>query len=193
MRSASVIALDMIWALVVQTKDFATFISAHPRILGIVQSHVYHRGIDELTRCGPDSDDSGISSASPAWSTAVTDQPANVPMTEYSRQGPQPLSGENCTVFLTDVVEFGARTRTDGDRLLIREALFKMTQAVTQGTPGTQSEDRGDGFLPPSVPTVRVIDQLLQELAAALERHQQHPARVCPFQATSGCERRTSG
>jgi class 3 adenylate cyclase len=86
----------------------------------------------------------------------------------------QRLNGENCTVFLTDVVGFGARTRTDGDRLVIRDALFRITQAVTHGMPGAQSEDRGDGFLtvvPPDVSTVRVLDQLLIELPAALELH----------------------
>ena len=42
-RSATVVALDMIWALVVQTKDFAAFISAHPRVLAIVQSQLDRR------------------------------------------------------------------------------------------------------------------------------------------------------
>ena len=46
-RSATVIALDMIWALVVQTKDFAAFISAHPRVLDIVQDQLYQRHTEE--------------------------------------------------------------------------------------------------------------------------------------------------
>ena len=72
------------------------------------------------------------------------------------------------------MVGFGARMRTDSDRLLIREALFRMTQAAMQGMPDAQSEDRGDGFLtvvPPNVSTARVIDQLLKELPTALELH----------------------
>ena len=71
------------------------------------------------------------------------------------------------------MVGFGARMRTDGDRLLIREALFRMTQAAMQGMPDAQSEDRGDGFLtvvPPNVSTARVIAHLLKELPAALEQ-----------------------
>ena len=36
--------------------------------------------------------------------------------------------------------------RTDGDRLLIREVLFRMTQAAVQDMPDAQSEDRGDRF-----------------------------------------------
>src|SRR5215470_2748825 len=81
---------------------------------------------------------------------------------------------ENCTVFLTDAVGFGDRRRTDSDRLLIREVLFRMTQAAIQGIPDAHYEDRGDGVLtvvPPSVSTARVINQLRQELPAALERH----------------------
>ena len=92
----------------------------------------------------------------------------------HSRRQSQLLNGENCTVFLTDVVGFGARTRTDGDRLLIREALFRMTQQAMQGFPGAQSEDRGDSFLtvvPPEASTARVLDQLTKELPGALERH----------------------
>jgi hypothetical protein len=84
------------------------------------------------------------------------------------------LTGENCTVFLTDVVEFGARTRTDSDRLLIREALFRMTQAAMKPIPDARSEDRGDGFLtviPPPVSTARVIDLVLKVFPAALEQH----------------------
>ena len=64
--------------------------------------------------------------------------------------------------------------RTDRDRLLIREALFKMTQTAMQGMPDARSEDRGDGFLtvvPPNASTARVIDQLLKKLPASLELH----------------------
>jgi len=187
-RSASVIALDMIWALVVRTKDFRAFISAHPRVLDIVQSHIYQRHIDEMTRYGYEPHVSGSSSVQPDLDIAVTDQPANAIMADYSRWDPQRLSGENCTVILTDVVEFGARTRTDSDRLLIREALFKMTQAAMQDVPDVRSEDRGDGFLtvvPPKVPAARVIDQLLQELPTALERHNRAQRESARFKLRS--------
>ena len=72
------------------------------------------------------------------------------------------------------MVGFGARMRTDGDRLLIREVLFRMTQAAVQDMPDAQSEDRGDGFLtvvPPNVSTARVINRLFKELPTALELH----------------------
>jgi hypothetical protein len=87
----------------------------------------------------------------------------------------QLLNGENCTVVLSDVVAFGASTRNDTDRLIIREALFNMTHAALRGIPsGWSWDDRGDGLLmvvPPGVPTASVIAQLVEELPAALDRH----------------------
>ena len=93
---------------------------------------------------------------------------------------PHPLNGENCTVLLSDVVGFGARTRTDEDRRVIREALFRITHVVLQELPDVWSwDDRGDGLLtvvPPSVPTARIIGHLHKELPAALEEHNRaHP------------------
>ena len=58
-RSATVIALDMIWALVVQTKDFAAFISAHPRVLDVGHTEpalsAAHRGTGRLRTRRPQS------------------------------------------------------------------------------------------------------------------------------------------
>jgi hypothetical protein len=164
-----VVALEMVWALVVQTKDFAAFISAHPRVLDIVQDQKYQRRAAGAPGYEYD-DNPGDFSSGPVNGTTATSQAGD----SYSRKRPRPLNGENCTVFLTDVVDFGARTRTDNDRLLIREALFKMTQKAMQGFPEAQSEDRGDGFLtvvPPNASTTRVLDQLLKELPAAIELH----------------------
>ena len=87
----------------------------------------------------------------------------------------QPLNGENCTIILSDVAGFGARTRTDEDRRIIREALLSITHTVLQDIPDVWSwDDRGDGLLtviPPSVPTGRIIEQLHRELPGALEEH----------------------
>jgi hypothetical protein len=168
-RSATVIALDMVWALVVRTKDFAAFLSAHRRVLDIVLSQQYQRGTE-----GPPGHEGDRDPAGGPPITATADQRTDGYVAGRARRRSRPLNGENCTVLLTDVVEFGARRRTDGDRILIREALFRMTQAVTQRMPGAQSEDRGDGFLtvvPPDVSTARVLGQLLKELPAALELH----------------------
>ena len=42
-RSATVIARDKIWALVVPTKDFAAFLEAHPHILTVIENLIYER------------------------------------------------------------------------------------------------------------------------------------------------------
>ncbi len=176
-RSATVIALEMVWALVVQTKDFAAFISSHSRVLALVQSQRYDRGTGEPAGFRYNNGDRASFHAGPAGRIS-TDQPDGL-----TAEHPQPLKGENCSVVLTDVVAFGASMRTDLDRLIIREALSRMTNAAMQGMPDAWSEDRGDGILtviPPNVSTAEVLDQLLRELPRALSRHntsQRSPAR----------------
>jgi hypothetical protein len=95
----------------------------------------------------------------------------------------QLLNGENCTVVLSDVVGFGARSRIDEDRRIIRETLFRITYAAMRGIPNVWSwEDRGDGLLmviPPSIPTAEVVEHLHAGLPAALEEHNRtHPDSV---------------
>ncbi|HEY6309693.1 MAG TPA: hypothetical protein VIY52_02640 [Streptosporangiaceae bacterium] len=159
----------LVWALVVQTKDFAAFLSAHPGVLAIVQDQRSSRGTQDPPGYRGHDRVSGLPTE-PDDNVAARGTSDHGHVAEPSRR----LSGENCTVFLTDVVEFGARIRTDTDRRIIREALFRMTRAALTGMPDAWSEDRGDGQLtivPPSVPTAKVIDQLLGSLPAALERH----------------------
>ena len=141
-RSATVVALGMVWALVVNTKDFAAFISAHPRVLDIVQGQQYQR---RAAGAPGYQSDKGAYDASAGRVNGG--QPAENHSAGYSRKSLKTLTGENCTVILTDVADYGARIRTDNDRLLIREALFRMTQQAMQGFPGAQSEDRGDSIL----------------------------------------------
>ena len=108
--------------------------------------------------------------AVPLSRMAARDDSAAIPA-----QRPQPLSGENCTIILSDVTGFGARNRTDEDRRTIREALFNITHRMLRGIPDVWSwDDRGDGLLtviPPSVPTARVISKLHRELPAALDAY----------------------
>jgi hypothetical protein len=156
-RSASVVAADTVHALVARIRDFAAFISDHPRVLGIIERQAHDRyGANALGR-GP----------------IITGRPAQA----------RPLAGENCTVMLSDVVDFGADWRNDEDRRIIREALFSITHTVLADLPDEWSwDDRGDGLLTvvlPSVPTARVLAHLHKELPAALEEHN----RVCPESA----------
>jgi hypothetical protein len=168
-RSATVIALEMVWALVVETKDFAAFITAHPRVLALVQSQHYDRRTGEPAEYGHDNAGPANFRAGPPSRMAATGQPNGF------TPGHEPsLDGQNCTVTLTDVVGFGASNRTDRDRLIIRKALFQMTHAAMRCISGVWSEDRGDGILmvaPPNVSTAKVLDRLLQELPRALDQH----------------------
>jgi hypothetical protein len=167
-RSATVVVVEMIWALVVQTKDFAAFISTHPRVLALVEEQRYDRGTDQPTGFEPDIEAPANYRIRRAARMA-TREPEGLTVEQA-----QPLNGENCTVILSDVVAFGARTRTDRDRLIIRAALSRMTKDAIQDLPGMRSEDRGDGILtviPPKVSTAEVMDRLLNELPYALDRH----------------------
>jgi CRP-like cAMP-binding protein len=167
-RSATVVALEMVWALVVETKDFAAFITAHRRVLAIVQEQCEDRGTG-------------------ATSDLLTepDQPRQTYATSQLGRWRQPLNGENCTVCLSDVVEFGARARTDLDRLAIRKALSAMTETALWGIPGVWSEDRGDGLLtviPPAVSTGLVLQRLLGEMPTTLEAHNRAHRASARFQ-----------
>ena len=166
-RSASVVALETVRALVMRTADFAAFISAHPAVLDIVRSQFQYRRTEDPARYGDDA-----FAGFPAGEATAGDWP---PSAERPAQHPQPLNGENCTVILSDVVGFGSHARTDEDRRVIREALFSMTHTALQELPDVWSwDDRGDGLLtivPPSVPTAKVIGHLHKELPAALDEH----------------------
>ena len=90
-RSATVIALDLIWALVVQTKDFAAFISAHPRVLDIVQDQLYQRHTEERAR--HEHATVSLGRAEPASGTAAGPQPDLNYIAGPSRRRARPLNG----------------------------------------------------------------------------------------------------
>jgi hypothetical protein len=99
-RSATVIALEKVRALVMKTEDFAGFISDHPRVLDIVESQIYGRLIEGPAGHGRD-----------GWPDTFPSGPMAHPSAEGRRQ--HLPAGENCTVLLTDVVGFGAHHRND--------------------------------------------------------------------------------
>ena len=161
-RSASVVVLEMIRALVVQTRDFAAFLSSNQHVLAFVEEQSRGRGTD-LSDGYHNRESAGFADGMTAGQ--LNDVPAG---------HQQSLRGQNCTVICTDVVGFGASSRTDGDRSLIREALFRMIQEATQDLSDVRSEDRGDGTLiviPPNVPTAKAIDELVRVLPGALDQH----------------------
>jgi CRP-like cAMP-binding protein len=160
-RSATVTALNEVSVLVMKTEDFASFISAHPRVLDVVENQIY----DRLT------EDPG-EYAQAGWPDALS-------RSTVSRALRAPLqlelSGENCTVLLTDVVGFGALHRSDHDRRIIRREGLEMMQASLGPLwEACISQDRGDGLLivaPPPITTARIIECVNGELPRRLRLH----------------------
>ena len=170
-RSATVTALTEVKALVMRTADFASFISAHPRVLEVVENQIYQRLNEDREGYAPDGLHGGL------------------PLRDGDRAlnaGPaQRLAGENCTVLLTDVVGFGSPHRSDHDRQIIRLAGLEMLRASLGPLwEACISEDRGDGLLvvvPPLVPTGKIIECINRELPGMLRVHNRtynEPARI---------------
>lgn len=144
-RSATVMALTTVQALVVTTERFADFVSTHGRVLDLIEGQVDQRRRERHEK------------------------------TQASRPQPADLKGENCTVVRTDVGGFGGQHRDAEDRQIIRRVLYQMRQDLLDGFDGLcWDEDRGDGFLmiiPPAVPTWQVMQHLMQNLPPRLRRH----------------------
>jgi hypothetical protein len=174
-RSATVVALNTVRALVMQTEDFAGFLSAHPGVLDIVESQVYLRLTEEAPR----------TSRAGRWAPEGT-APGDEPAVLFRRSQAQPFTGQNCTVIYTDVVGFSSAQRDDDDRLRIRRTLARMTWAALKAVwDECFWDDRGDGFLiviPPTVPTAKVLEYLLLALPIALKRHNEDCAPGIRFQ-----------
>jgi CRP-like cAMP-binding protein len=173
-RSATVTALEMVWALVVRRDDFAAFVRDHPRVLGIIHDQIYERLTEDPAGYGPDEGHRDDLRARPAHNVAAADRSGGDRATRRPPRRLEVLNGENCTVFLSSVAQFDTRVRTDSDRILIREALRRMTAEALQGLPDVWTLDRRDGLLtvlPPSISTAEGMTRLLKELPAAIERH----------------------
>jgi CRP-like cAMP-binding protein len=171
-RSATVTALTGVTALVMRTEDFASFVTAHPRVLEVVENQIYDRLTEDPEGYAPD-----------GWPGGLPLQIASDAL--VARRQRQTLNGENCTVVLTDVVGFGARHRTDRHRLIIRRELWLMMQAAFG--PLWNScipEDRGDGVLvvaPPHIPTARIMEGIHRELPSRLRMHNSDYTEPCRF------------
>lgn len=160
-RSATVTALTDVTALAMRTEDFASFVTAHPRVLDVVENQIYSRLTEDPEGYAPDGWPGGF--------------PLQVAGNALAARRAQVLAGENCTVILTDVVAFGARNRTDRHRLIIRREGWLMMQAALGPLwNACFAEDRGDGLLivaPPQVPTARIMEGIHRELPGRLRAH----------------------
>jgi CRP-like cAMP-binding protein len=101
------------------------------------------------------------------------------------------MAGEQltCSVLYTDIAGFGDPERNDGDRRAVRMALYDILQSAleTSGVPWAEAyhEDRGDGAIvvvPPGIPTMRVVDPLIPELASRLRQYNRRASDVVRIQ-----------
>jgi hypothetical protein len=171
-RSATVVAIQSVEALVMPTERFVAFVSDHPGVLALMEHQIFRR-----LREGPIGSEGGEP-------RTARDLPASQGEGD-PRQQRSPLRGQNCTVVHTDVAAFSAGIRNDKDRERIRQALWDMTRrALHPIWHECRCEDRGDGHLIiayPDVPTEQVIERLLDVLPGELRRHNRtygEPVRI---------------
>jgi CRP-like cAMP-binding protein len=173
-RSATVTALDMVWALVVQAKDFATFITSHPRVQDVLTRQLYNRLTEPPIEYQGHDAGRARSRRRQARIRATTGQLGSGPGIGPARHRQEPLNGDNRPVLLFEVVKHGAGAPTDDDRRLVREALSGLTHEALQGIPEVRIEDRGEGFLavlPPNISTAELATLLIKQLPVTLEWH----------------------
>jgi hypothetical protein len=154
-RSATVVALQTVVALVMRTSDFAAFISTNPAVLKIVEEQIYLRLREEppSTHYYRDLGDGRLATAA----------------------RPLELTGQNCTVVRTDVVRFNSGERDGEAQKIIRRETLAMTRLALGPVWDTcRWEDRGDGLLVivgPDVPTAQIIERLVTALPPRLKQH----------------------
>ena len=157
-RSANVIALGTVHALVMKTEDFASFIDAHPRVLQIVEGQIYDRLIERSHRrpsCPLD--------CRPAQSGRAGRLPGSVPTSRAGRgaavapagggelhRGPYGRGGVRRAR--------PQRSRSPDYQAVASEQMVRVSLGRVWGE--CVSEDRGDGLLivvPPHIPTAHVM------------------------------------
>ena len=160
-RSATVVTLDQVQALAMTTANFATFLTNHPDVLQLVEEQVYER----LTTAAEENrtvEEARTAAGGLEVSAVMT---AQLPH----------WAGQNCTTIFSDVVAFGSPSRSEEHRRIIRREVLEMTRASLRVIwDQCHHEDRGDGLLvvvPPSIPTVQILEYLLIALPIALKRH----------------------
>jgi CRP-like cAMP-binding protein len=170
-RSATVVALQTVVALVMRTADFAAFISTYPAVLKIVEEQIYLR-----LRERP---------------VAETGTAGNL-VTGATAPRSLALTGQNCTVVRTDVVRFNADERDGEAQKIIRRETLAMTRlALGPIWDMCRWEDRGDGLLvivAPNIPTAQVLDRLVTALPPRLKRHNRTHSDFCRIQLRVAAE-----
>jgi CRP-like cAMP-binding protein len=238
-RSATVIALDNVQALVIDTADFRWFLGVHPRLLEVIEGQLYERLtedrrpvvsdapadieeklalqiLDLMLRQGLGADSAAtatlpvtarelarwvhvpqpsVERVLASWRKRGVARPAQGRLAvndvgelrricgeashpSRAAEASPRLTGQNCSILLTDIAGFGAHERNDRDREIVRRAMYELLEHACEGSGVPwgvcHREDRGDGTLlvvPPGTPTASVVDPLLLHLAAGLRRH----------------------
>lgn len=110
-------------------------------------------------------------------------QDADLPETGAGRPAPQEqhwvsARSQRCLIFAVDIAGFGDRRRDDEVQLAVRAAMYRLLEEsfAASGVPlsGCLHEDRGDGvivIIPARIPTVTLIDPLLDRLREGLRLH----------------------
>ncbi len=117
--------------------------------------------------------------------TAVPQAAAQEPA-GWQQDWAEPL---NCSILFTDVAGFSDPVRNDGDRDVVRTALYQILRSALQASgvswAACYREDRGDGaviVVPPTISTLRMVDPLAAELADRLRQHNRRASEVVRIQ-----------
>ncbi|HEX4254607.1 MAG TPA: cyclic nucleotide-binding domain-containing protein [Streptosporangiaceae bacterium] len=164
-RSATVVAVGTVHALVMRTQDFAAFIGAYPEVSALIEQLIKERlteepGGREVEVSPLGRHDRSAAPAGPGADGAAEGKP---------------------TVVATNLLGFGRLLRGARDRQVMHAAMVEMTRSALTGltslTGKTEEclfEDREDGMLvliPPSVPAPAIVERLTGTLSAALRGH----------------------
>jgi hypothetical protein len=195
-RSATVVAEELVHAYVMTADGFLAFVRSHPRLLDVLDRQLYGRLTEEPARPASSTMPAGRRPPAPSSQPPSSQPPSSQPPSSRSPSSrpvapssPPSWTGQNCSIVLLDVTAFGARNRTDDDRLTIRRVMYEILQAAFEQSgmswPECHRDDRGDGVLvivPPGTPTNTVVDALLAHLAPGLARHNDQAGDATRFQ-----------
>lgn len=160
-RSATVVAVETVQALVLRTQDFASFISAHPAVLSFIEEMINKRLNEEPP--------------GPEYGPGLTGRPDGDRSAQ--RPGPEPGSAADgqSTVVAASVLGFDRMLCSSGDRRIMHTAMIEMTRSALAGMgEDCRFEDRDDGMLvvvPPAVPTPAIMERLTGTLPASVRWH----------------------
>ncbi len=117
---------------------------------------------------------------------ATQSQAAQWQAAQWQRDWREPL---NCSVLFTDVAGFSDPVRNDGDRDVVRAAMYEILRSAFEASgvpwPTCYREDRGDGaviVVSPAISTLRVVDPLVAELAGRLRQYNRRASEVVRIQ-----------